>query len=217
MKRYQEYSSLFNLIISLSFSFQEYLACSQGVVNRWSSRKCRCHIIDLSAVWTHNIMVKGHCWRQIWHFLLAINTKLVDKPNCQDMWVRDSSVHKGLPGPDGYPSGPGALSWLSGDQLYSRLEDKMKLLELNDNWWNLYIFQVGSPLCEKDASPVLQDKGTALQISVILVLFLAFIWWMEGNVRPYLKFVIFMQTNWRFQSLVFMIMQRMDVFYDMQI
>ena len=118
-----------------SFSFQEYLACSQGVVNRWSSRKCRFHIIDLSAVWSHNIMVKGHCW--IWHFLSAINTKLVDKPNCQDMWVRDSSVHKGLPGPDGYPSGPGALSWLSGDQLYSRLEDKMKLLELNDNLMKL--------------------------------------------------------------------------------
>ena len=51
--------SLFNLIISLSFSFQEYLACSQGVVNRWSSRKRRFHIIDLSAVWAHNIMVKG--------------------------------------------------------------------------------------------------------------------------------------------------------------
>ena len=63
-----------------------------------------------------------------------------------------------------------------------------------------------------DANPVLQDKGTALQLSVILVLFLAFIWWMEENVRPYLKFVIFMQTHWRFQSLVFMIMQRMDVF-----
>ena len=144
---------------------------------------------------------KGHCW--ISHFLSAINTKLVDNANCQDMWVRDSSVHEGLPGPDGHPSGPGTLSWLSGDQLCSRLDDKMKLLELNDNWWNLYIFQVGSPLCEMDANPVLQDKGTALQLSVILVLFLAFIWWMEGNVRPYLKFVIFMQTHWRFQSFGF--------------
>ena len=70
-------------------------------------------------------------------------------------------------------------------------------------WWNLYIFQVGSPLCEMDANPVLQDKGTALQLSVILVLFVAFIWWMEGNVRPYLKFVIFMQTHWTFQSFCF--------------
>ena len=50
--------SLFNLIISLSFSFQEYLACSQGVVNRWSSRKCRFHIIDLSAVSTHEDIVE---------------------------------------------------------------------------------------------------------------------------------------------------------------
>ena len=71
-------------------------------------------------------------------------------------------------------------------------------------WWNLYIFQLGSPLCEMDAGPVLQDKGTALQLSVILVLFVAFIWWMEGNVRLYQKLpVIFMQTHWRFQSFGF--------------
>ena len=39
-----------------------------------------------------------------------IKTKLIDNANCQDMWVRDSSLHKGLPGPDGHPFGPGALS-----------------------------------------------------------------------------------------------------------
>ena len=147
---------------------------------------------------------QGHCWGQIWHFLSAINTTLVDNANCQDMWVWDSSLHEGLPGPDGYPSGPGTLSWLSGDQLYSRLDDKMKLLELKDNLMKLVFLQVGSPLCEMDANPVLQDKGTAQQLSVILVLFLAFIWWMEGNVRLYQKLpVIFMQTHWRFQSFGF--------------
>ena len=100
--------SLFNLIISLSFSFQEYLACSQGVVNRWSSRKCRFHIINLSALL--NIVEDKFD-------ISIINTKLIDNANCQDMWVRDSSLHKGLPGPDGHPSDPWALSWLSGDQL----------------------------------------------------------------------------------------------------
>ena len=84
---------------------------------------------------------KGHCW--IWHFLSAINTKLVDNANCQDMWVRDSSVHEGLPGPDGHPSGPGTLSWLSGDQLYSRLDDTIKLLELKVNLIKLVYFSGG--------------------------------------------------------------------------
>ena len=84
---------------------------------------------------------KGHCW--IWHFLSAINTKLVDIANCQDMWVRDSSLHEGLLGPDGHPSGPGALSWLSGDQLYSRLDDTIKLLELKVNLIKLVYFSGG--------------------------------------------------------------------------
>ena len=101
------------------FSFQEYLACSQGVVNRY-------HKIRKTAMPSlYSIIRLPSPNRIIWqtvhhkhHLHLYLKSAWIFDNNDNDQDVRgaDCSVHKGFLGQNGNSTRTGALPWLSGDE-----------------------------------------------------------------------------------------------------